>query len=585
MGGTSDCPDRPRKETREQLEFEPRPMVRWLDPRELADAALRVVLSSVFGTYADKREELVTRDETIFDRYAQRDSIWLDFVADVGDGFDSTYAVATALARETLPAGETVTERGSVLVMGGDQVYPTAERREYEDRTIGPYRAALPCTEPGCEPDLYAIPGNHDWYDGLTSYLRIFGRQTWVGGWCTKQRRSYFALELPQRWWLWAIDIQFDTYIDDAQLDYFAKARERLRGGDRVILVTGKPSWVTAGRGCTPKDAERRADSYRNLAYFEEKLIRPSRASLAVTISGDLHHYSRYESAEGAQKITSGGGGAYLYPTHHLPSRISLGGHKGAHREEYECKAVWPPRKQSRGLRWGALKLPLGTPALSLLVGVLHALLGLAIFNAVKDGAGGVAASARGQGVGELIGDAVSVSSVLLALVFAAALVLFAAAPGRLLRGSVGIAHALVHVALAGAVALGTIELLSDAWPDAPQWAQAGSVALACLAAGFLVGTFVLALYIVLADIAFGKDCEQNANYVLAAQSIPDWKNFLRLRIGSDGALTIFPFGIEKVPRRWRLEPEGKPEDPWFVPADGEPAVEPKLIETPIVIR
>ncbi|MFC7614164.1 hypothetical protein ACFQV2_12045 [Actinokineospora soli] len=31
-----------------------------------------------------------------------------------------------------------------MLVLGGDQVYPGASTRAYEDRTKGPYRAALP---------------------------------------------------------------------------------------------------------------------------------------------------------------------------------------------------------------------------------------------------------------------------------------------------------------------------------------------------------------------------------------------------------------------------------------------------------
>src|SRR6185437_6806056 len=42
--------------------------------------------------------------------------------------------------------GETYsTERGRILVMGGDQVYPVPNAAEYENRMLGPYQAALPC--------------------------------------------------------------------------------------------------------------------------------------------------------------------------------------------------------------------------------------------------------------------------------------------------------------------------------------------------------------------------------------------------------------------------------------------------------
>ena len=108
---------------------------------------------------------------------------------------------------------------------------------EYENRLIGPYRAALPFVDEPRGTHLYAIPGNHDWYDGLTNFIRIFCQKAWIGGWQTRQERSYFALELPHRWWLWAIDIQFDAYIDDPQLAYFRAANELLRQGDQVILA------------------------------------------------------------------------------------------------------------------------------------------------------------------------------------------------------------------------------------------------------------------------------------------------------------------------------------------------------------
>ena len=77
-------------------------------------------------------------------------------------------------------------------------------------------------------PTVYAIPGNHDWYDGLTGFMRLFGQDDrWLGGWRTNQTRSYFAVELPHDWWLWGIDIQSDSLIDEPQLDFFGRVRDR----------------------------------------------------------------------------------------------------------------------------------------------------------------------------------------------------------------------------------------------------------------------------------------------------------------------------------------------------------------------
>ena len=61
-----------------------------------------------------------------------------------------------------------------------------------------------------------------------------------------------------------------------------------------------------------------------------------------------------------------------------------------------------------------------------------------------------------------------------------------------------------------------------------------------------------------------------------------DLKHFLRLRIDADGALTVYPIGIARVSRKWRLCPDEPAHAPWFVPDGAEPV--PQLIERPIRI-
>ncbi len=211
---------------------------------------MRVLLSGVFSS-PDYRELQALEPVEVPDRSGQAD-LWLDYVADLGDGWNSTYTVARLLATEGLKLdwdGEThATERGRILVMGATRC--TRCERPRSTRTACSVRTerALPCAA-GEAPELFAIPGSHDWYDGLVNFSSIFCRKRWIGGWRTHQRRSYFALKLPNRWWLWGVDIQFGSYIDEAQLRYFAGvALDQVKPGDRIILCARPRRSTAAGR-------------------------------------------------------------------------------------------------------------------------------------------------------------------------------------------------------------------------------------------------------------------------------------------------------------------------------------------------
>jgi hypothetical protein len=329
------APARPRSLAAAEIGFTPQAFVRWFHPFELARAGVRALLADMFGAYADRRELqaalhprearpafVYTRADPDDPVSLPRQDLWLDYVADIGDGFNATYAVASLLGRETLSlagrGGERIeTQRGTVLVMGGDEVYPTASRVDYEHRTVGPYRAAFPYVRDARRaPHLFAIPGNHDWYDGLSAFLRQFAQKRWIGAWKTRQKRSYFVLELPHRVWLWGIDIQLHADVDGPQLEYFDAAAACLSPDDRVILCTAEPSWVEVASG------ER--EGYRNLAFIEAKVAARG-ARVILVLTGDSHHYARYaEAGDTRQYVTAGGGGAFLHGTHALPHEIAL---------------------------------------------------------------------------------------------------------------------------------------------------------------------------------------------------------------------------------------------------------------------
>jgi len=110
--------------------FEQRPMVDWMAPGQLAQTGIKAIVSDIFGSYADKRDVMAALDPApeLDDKFAAAEELWIDYVADLGDGFDSTYTMARLLAAPRLAVRHDGRAydlpRGQILVMGGDQVYP-----------------------------------------------------------------------------------------------------------------------------------------------------------------------------------------------------------------------------------------------------------------------------------------------------------------------------------------------------------------------------------------------------------------------------------------------------------------------------
>jgi len=182
---------------------------------------------------------------------------------------------------------------------------------------LNPYNWAFTTDKP--ERKLFAMPGNHDWYDGLTAFDGLFcsardrmshGIGKKIGGWRSQQHRSYFAIKLPHNWWIWGADIQLEGYLDDAQKDYFDLVSEHMGKDDKVIVCLAEPSWLH--------------QDYQNLREIS-MLARKTGAKVCAVLAGDWHHYSRYHSADlGVHFITCGGGGAFAHATHSLKNRLTL---------------------------------------------------------------------------------------------------------------------------------------------------------------------------------------------------------------------------------------------------------------------
>jgi hypothetical protein len=274
------------------------------------------------------------------------DDLWVDYIADTGDDADVSAAVADMMFREyratTADGDDILLPRGHVLMFGGDTAYPVATQMEIHNRVCIPFNRVLRERDDGRDRVLMGIPGNHDWYDGLDGFARMFRARRgeldrrledepsdtmvdttgavghlidWVEafrigkfvakratlpllGYAPVQNASYFALRLAPQLDLWAVDRQLRA-VDYAQQGYFATARDAAPDHGIVVAI--------------PDPAFTMLEPYRygqaTLRNVDVDIERDS----PLVLSGDTHHYNRMRFGDGMQVI-AGGGGAFLHP-------------------------------------------------------------------------------------------------------------------------------------------------------------------------------------------------------------------------------------------------------------------------------
>ena len=514
-------------------------MVHWYDPGQLLSTGVEVLISTAMGQRFDYRlmEDTAAQDHFDYSSWEGRDEtgFCFDFLADTGDGWNSTYAIAALAAQPALEVGTEKLPRGRFLVLGGDEVYPVASRDSYKERLVVPFETAFPevgshrmrpAAPDGAESDtdLFVIPGNHDWYDGLVSFSRLFAERRRIGQWQTLQRRSYFALLLPYRWWLWGVDVQLESEIDVGQRDYFRDiAAQYLRKDDRVILASAEPDWIYGDI----KDPRRES----NLAYLEERIINPACADVYVWVAGDLHHYRRHERADDCryQRITSGGGGAYLASTHQSvfgPSTNVASKALEVGNVRFEQKAAFPSPATSWRLSLLNLFFLIKNWKFGLVTGLAYAALTWLRPQPLKNWA-------------EFFFDPVRALWLSAVLLLAWFFAFYSGRDGRLFRLLGGFVHAWAHVAAALAVALWTAKFVPDTY-----WAPFWRFGLNFVG-GAMAGPVVLGAYLMIGANIFGA----YTNEAFSALRIQDYKHFLRFRIRPGGTLEIFPIAVDRVPR------------------------------------
>ncbi|EPY15483.1 hypothetical protein STCU_11990 [Strigomonas culicis] len=184
-------------------------------------------------------------------------------------------------------------QTASRIARGGDTLRPCRASAEEALRTV---------------PMLFAIPGNHDWFDGLRTFGNYIVEKSWLGGWLMPQRSSYFTLQLPFNWFILCCDTGNTQDIDTTQRNYFLQVIEHYMDEHScVILAAHEPGWLynAMERRDTPLQPE--------LDY----LVNALGTRLRLRMAGDIHHYSRHipidALSEAATLVVSGGGGGFLH--------------------------------------------------------------------------------------------------------------------------------------------------------------------------------------------------------------------------------------------------------------------------------
>jgi len=400
-------------------------------------------------------------------------------------------------------------------------------------------------------------------------------------------------VRLTEGWWLWGIDIALDTRIDPPQQAYFLSIVTGARGerghefreNDNIILCTAKPAWLDQGE-------ESATDANRNLSYFVREIVEKHGGCVRVILSGDLHHYSRYEDRHGDQLITAGGGGAYLSGTHQLPDQVADLGATPKREDAFRAAPFpYPCKRDSRWLALGALLLALRKAnwPFAAFVGGLYWLFVYTLMQAVRADEPRLLERPLRELVRVPIDLALSPSATfayfLAAAMLASAVMLAAAgnrASWRLLTVGWGVLHGFAHMVLALVTAwqlhhwtrLDRIVMLLPF----DRGADALVFAASLIAIGGLAGATLVGLYLVVSDMLLGW----HTNQVFAAQSIMNYRNFLRIFVDPGGTLTIYPIGLRRTPRKWRYARERNDHEPYYEPTDR--VLQPQLIEGPLTV-
>ena len=216
------------------------------------------------------------------------------------------------------------------VVLSSDVVYPVGAMKDYEAKFWLPFKGV---TKP-----VYAIPGNHDWYDALEAFAATFlepgaahatmrarvesdlrltsttdariGELVREAGWLRQQygvqtgfqRAPFFEIQ-TDRFALIAADTGVVKRVDPEQMAWLRSALDRARGKS-IMAILGHPFYAGGNA---------QIDGYDEFAELKQML---HDHDVAIVMAGDTHDLEYYVEPRpqggATHHVVNGGGGAYL---------------------------------------------------------------------------------------------------------------------------------------------------------------------------------------------------------------------------------------------------------------------------------
>ncbi len=339
------------------------PKVYWFSARVLWETRNDVLAKALTDPTDALRERWVaglTDADLTVDMSDRKDFSFL-LLGDTGEGDYSQYAL--------LPAIRAKGEGTAFMFICSDVIYPLGNVNDYVDKFYRPYG--------GYPGPIYAIPGNHDWYDGLQAFMRhfcdrepppgmrdrllskdwlrdklwkkppLFDQQRFDEGLALRpepsqrqpvpQRAPYFVIE-TERLRLVGIDTGIKKDLDHVQGEWLL--RVSASSPKPKVLLTGTPIYVS--NRYQPLEIVGGAGGFPTV----DAIVREPKHNYVAAIGGDIHNYQRYPVQVDGRRIeyiVSGGGGAFMHATHTIP-RIDPEVCGGVTEDDFRC---YPLRRDS----------------------------------------------------------------------------------------------------------------------------------------------------------------------------------------------------------------------------------------------
>ncbi|HET9956275.1 MAG TPA: hypothetical protein VFQ61_17325, partial [Polyangiaceae bacterium] len=327
----------------------------WMTPDDPTQLVQRV--AEILGGKPNATNLLESLDRDLF----------IDYVSDTGDDVSVSQALANLLVAEyDLPDPRCPTERieaprGELLLFGGDTAYPVATALEITNRIIVPFNRAIEA-QPDDKPRvLLGIPGNHDWYDGLDGFGRLFRRRDEEP---TDSRPTLFGISprMLQHYTEWARELVRGGKVEKPRALVLSGYTPVQDASYFVLPLTPDIHLFAADRQLKQIDPRQRRfmrEWYGNHPEVAPWVLlpdplyafgRPSPTGTRTVeslgldfgardhflLSGDVHHYERSKE-DRLLHVTAGGGGAFLHPAPMFEGRL-------------RADVRWPNATQSRAL-------------------------------------------------------------------------------------------------------------------------------------------------------------------------------------------------------------------------------------------